>query len=53
MDPRKSVSPSSSFHLPVAQMREVFRTDDVERKLARLQEREHDTLRATYPSSTA
>ena len=48
MDPRKSASPSSSFHLPVAQMRQVFRTDDVERKLARLQEREHDTLRATY-----
>ncbi len=48
METRKSVSQSSSFHLPVAQMRRVFQPDEVERKLARLQEREHDSLRATY-----
>jgi ATP-dependent Lon protease len=45
---RKSVSPSSSFVLPVAQMRRVFQPDDVERRLAKLPEREHDHLRATY-----
>ena len=48
MESRKSVPQSSSFHLPVAQMRRVFQPDEVERKLARLQEREHDSLRATY-----
>ena len=48
MEYRKSVSRSSSFHLPVAQMRRVFQPDEVERKLARLPERDHDSLRATY-----
>ena len=48
MEYRKSVSRSSSFHLPVAQMRRVFKPDEVERKLARLPERDHDSLRATY-----
>ena len=48
MESRNSVPRSSSFHLPVAQMRRVFQPDEVERKLARLQEREHDSLRATY-----
>ena len=48
MESRKSVPRSSSFHLPVAQMRQVFQPQEVERKLARLQEREHDSLRATY-----
>ncbi len=46
------VAPSHHFHLPVAQMRSVFHTDEVERKLAKLQSgdsaREHDNLRATY-----
>jgi ATP-dependent Lon protease len=45
---RKSVSPSSAFVLPVAQMRQVFQPDDVERRLAKLPERDHDHLRATY-----
>ncbi len=48
MESRNSVPRSSSFHLPVAQMRRVFQPDEVERKLARLQEREHDSLRSTY-----
>ncbi len=48
MESRNSVPRSSSFHLPVAQMRRVFKPDDVERKLARLQDRDHDNLRATY-----
>lgn len=41
-----------SLGLPIARMRSVFRADDVERKLAKLQaqgnEREHETLRSTY-----
>lgn len=48
MESRRSASLSSSFHLPVAQMRRVFQPVEVERKLARLPEREHDSLRATY-----
>ncbi len=48
MESRKSDRQLSSFRLPVAQMRRVFEPDEVERKLARLQEREHDNLRATY-----
>lgn len=36
--------------LPVARMRDVYRADDVERRLAKLQsqERDHENLRATY-----
>jgi ATP-dependent Lon protease len=37
--------------LPIARMRSVFRADDVERRLAKLQsqgEREHENLRSTY-----
>lgn len=48
MESRNLVSKSSSFHLPVAQMRRVFQSDEVERKLAKLQDNEHDSLRATY-----
>jgi ATP-dependent Lon protease len=38
----------ASFQLPVAQLRSVFRTHDVERKLAKLPERDHEHLRTTY-----
>jgi ATP-dependent Lon protease len=38
----------SAFALPVAQMRSVFQSADVERKLARLPERDHEHLRSTY-----
>jgi ATP-dependent Lon protease len=48
MESRSLVPQSSPFHLPVAQMRRVFQPDEVERKLAKLQENEHDSLRATY-----
>ncbi len=48
MESRNLVSKSSSFHLPVAQMRRVFQSDEVERKLAKLQDHEHESLRATY-----
>lgn len=48
MESRSLVSSSSPFSLPVAQMRRVFQPDEVERKLAKLQDHEHDSLRATY-----
>jgi len=48
MHDRRSGSLISSLVLPVAQMRRVFQPDDVERKLAKLPEREHEHLRATY-----
>jgi ATP-dependent Lon protease len=40
--------PSSSFKLPIANLRNVFRTHDVERKLAKLPNRDHESLRTTY-----
>jgi ATP-dependent Lon protease len=39
---------TSSFQLPVAHLRSVFRTHDVERKLAKLPDRDHEYLRSTY-----
>jgi ATP-dependent Lon protease len=39
---------STSLKLPIASMRSVFRPHDVERKLAKLPDREHEMLRATY-----
>jgi len=47
-----SLTTVPSLGLPIARMRNVFRADDVERKLAKLQsqgnEREFEALRATY-----
>jgi ATP-dependent Lon protease len=40
--------PSSTFTLPVANVRSVFRPHEVERKLAKLPGREHEALRTTY-----
>jgi ATP-dependent Lon protease len=34
--------------IPIAQMRAVYRVDDVEKRLAKLPPREHETLRGTY-----
>jgi ATP-dependent Lon protease len=48
MESRNAVPPSTPFHLPVAQMRRVFQPEDVERKLAKLQSDDHDSLRSTY-----
>ncbi|VTU24564.1 Lon protease [Variovorax sp. PBS-H4] len=52
MDSRPSrelaTAPASSFQLPVAHLRSVFRTHDVERKLAKLPDRDHEHLRTTY-----
>jgi ATP-dependent Lon protease len=39
---------SSSFKLPIANLRSVFRLHDVERKLAKLPDRDHENLRTTY-----
>jgi ATP-dependent Lon protease len=39
---------SSSFKLPIANLRSVFRPHDVERKLAKLPGRDHENLRTTY-----
>lgn len=47
-----SLVTTPALGLPIARMRSVFRADDVERRLAKLQangnDREHDTLRSTY-----
>jgi len=48
MDSRSLVPATPSFQLPVANLRSVFQTQDVERKLAKLHEKEHDHLRSTY-----
>jgi ATP-dependent Lon protease len=39
---------SSSFKLPIANLRSVFRPHEVERKLAKLPGRDHESLRTTY-----
>jgi ATP-dependent Lon protease len=38
----------SSFKLPIANLRNVFRPHDVERKLAKLPNKDHENLRTTY-----
>ena len=48
MDSRSLVPASPGFQLPLANLRSVFQTHDVERKLAKLPEREHEHLRTTY-----
>ena len=37
-----------SFKLPIANLRNVFRPHDVERKLAKLPDKDHENLRTTY-----
>ncbi|MDB5857388.1 MAG: ATP-dependent protease La-like protein [Ramlibacter sp.] len=44
----RSLVPQSGLKLPIAQIRSVFRPHDVERKLAKLPARDHESLRATY-----
>ncbi len=48
MESRSLVPFSPSLQIPIAQMRNVFQTSEVERKLAKLPEREHELLRSTY-----
>jgi ATP-dependent Lon protease len=52
MESRSLIPQSSSFQLPIANVRSVFRPEEVERKLAKLQDaggqREYEALRNTY-----
>ena len=48
MDSRSLVPHSPGFRLPIAHMRNVFDPDSVERKLAKLPERDYESLRSTY-----
>lgn len=48
MESVNPVAQSPAFHLPVAQMRRVFEPAVVQRKLDGLNDRDHDSLRATY-----
>jgi ATP-dependent Lon protease len=48
MDSRSLVPHSPGLKLPIANMRSVFQPGDVERKLAKLPERDHESLRNTY-----
>lgn len=48
MESHSLVPQGQTFRLPIARMRTVFQPDEVERKLAKLPEREHESLRSTY-----
>ena len=48
MESRSLVPQTPGLKLPIANLRSVYRTHDVERKLAKLPVREHESLRATY-----
>jgi ATP-dependent Lon protease len=48
MESHSLVPHGHPFRLPIARMRSVFQPDEVERKLAKLPEREHESLRSTY-----
>lgn len=48
MESRSTALTASPLHLPVASMRSVYQTQDVERKLAKLQSKDLEHLRSTY-----
>lgn len=48
MQSRSLVPHTPALKLPIANLRSVFRPHDVERKLAKLPVRDHESLRATY-----
>lgn len=48
MESRSLVPQTPGIKLPIANLRSVYRTHDVERKLAKLPARDHESLRATY-----
>ena len=48
MDSSSLVPTAPGFQLPLANLRSVFQPHDVERKLAKLPDRDHDHLRTTY-----
>lgn len=48
MESLSTFSAGSGIKIPIAQIRSVFQTSEVERKLAKLPERDHELLRSTY-----
>ncbi len=48
MESHSLVPQDHAFRLPIARMRSVFQPEEVERRLAKLPEREHESLRSTY-----
>jgi ATP-dependent Lon protease len=48
MESRSLVPQTPGLQLPIANVRNVYRLHDVERKLAKLPARDHENLRATY-----
>jgi ATP-dependent Lon protease len=48
MESRSLVTQSPAFQLPVANVRSVFHMHDVERKLAKLPDKDYENLRSTY-----
>ena len=40
--------PVARSHIPIAQMRSLYRCDEVERRLTKLPPKDHDSLRSTY-----
>ena len=48
MESRSLVTTAPGFQLPLASVRSVFHPGDVERKLHKLPDREHENLRSTY-----
>jgi ATP-dependent Lon protease len=48
MESRSLVPHSSVFQLPIASVRNVFRTHEVERQLSKLPDKEYENLRSTY-----
>jgi len=48
MESRSTALTATPIHLPVASMRSVYQTQDVERRLAKLQSKDQEHLRSTY-----
>ena len=48
MESRSLVTTAPGFQLPLASVRSVFHPGDVERKLGKLPDRDHENLRSTY-----
>jgi ATP-dependent Lon protease len=48
MESRSLAPQTTAFNLPLASVRSVYQTVEVERKLAKLPDKEHENLRTTY-----
>ncbi|MDP4301905.1 AAA family ATPase [Leptothrix discophora] len=46
--PSTELVPTCAKAIPIAQMRHVYRLDEVEKRLTKLPQKEHENLRATY-----